>query len=81
MLYILYSGKVHAGCVFVAGSLLPRTRTSGSLQSVKRSACIQRLDLGLLLQSHPKELRIAIPAMIKFKTATATGLVIQLMIK
>ena len=44
---------VRAGCVFVAGIHPSRTWTSGSFGSVRRNACMHRLDLGLY--SHPKE--------------------------
>ena len=43
-----------AGCVFVAGVHLSRTRMSGSFESVRWNACVHRLDLGLF--SHQKEL-------------------------
>ena len=39
--------------VSVAGIHPPRTRTSGSFESVRWNACAHRLDLGLY--SHPKE--------------------------
>ena len=44
---------VHAGCVFVAGTHPSRTYMSGSFESARWNACVQRLDLGLY--SHPKE--------------------------
>ena len=44
---------VHAGCVFVAGIHLSRTRTSGSNESGRWNAYVHRLDLGLY--SPPKE--------------------------
>ena len=43
---------VHAGCVFVAGIYLSRTRISGSFESVQWNACVHRLDLSLY--SHRK---------------------------
>ena len=38
---------VHAGCVFVTGIHRSRTWTSGSIESVRWNACLQRLDLGV----------------------------------
>ena len=46
---------VRAQCVFVAGIHPSRTSMSGSFESVRWNACVQRLDLGLY--SHPKEFR------------------------
>ena len=44
---------VHAGCFFVADIHSSRTWMSGSFESVRWIACVQRLDLGL--SSHSKE--------------------------
>ena len=43
---------VHAGCVFVAGVHSSRTWMSGSLESVRWNASVQRLDFGLFSHSN-----------------------------
>ena len=45
--HIPSSWMVHAGCVFVASTHPPRTRMSGSIESVLWNACVHRLDLGI----------------------------------
>ena len=44
---------MHAGCVFITGTHLSRTWTSGSFESVQWNACVHRPDLSLY--SHLKE--------------------------
>ena len=39
--HILFSWMMHAGCVFVVGIHASSTRMSGSLESVRRNACVR----------------------------------------
>ena len=51
--HIPSSWIVHVGCAFVGGTRPPRTWMSGCFESVRRNACVHRLDHGL--HSHSKK--------------------------